>query len=48
MIFNLNDSLLINMADKMDIDPERLSEVKNTIVAELEKAKEFLHIAQKG
>jgi hypothetical protein len=48
MVFNLNDSLLINMLDKMNIDPESLSDLEEIIVDELEKAKEFLHIAQKG
>ncbi len=48
MVFNLNDSLLINMLDKMDIDQKSLSGLEETIADELEKAKEFLHIAQKG
>jgi HD-like signal output (HDOD) protein len=48
MVFNLNDSLLINMLDKMNIDPESLSDLEEIIVDEFEKAKEFLHIAQKG
>ncbi|MCK5542755.1 MAG: HDOD domain-containing protein [Desulfobacterales bacterium] len=48
MVFNLNDSLLINMLDKMNIDHNSLSGIEGIIVDELEKAKEFLHIAQKG
>jgi len=48
MVFNLNDSLLINMLDKMNIDLDSLSDLEEIIADELEKAKEFLHIAQKG
>lgn len=48
IVFNLNDSLLINMLDKMDIKYDSLADIEGTIIGELEKAKEFLHIAQKG
>ncbi len=48
IVFNLNDSLLINMLDKMNIDFDSIKEVEATIVSELDKAKEFLQIAQKG
>ncbi|MDX2509709.1 MAG: HDOD domain-containing protein [Desulfobacterales bacterium] len=48
IVFNLNDSLLINMLDKMDIKYDSLADIESTIIGELEKAKEFLHIAQKG
>ena len=45
LVFNLNDSLLINMLDKMNINHYSLLNIENTIVDELGKAKEFLHIA---
>ncbi|MCD4744142.1 MAG: HDOD domain-containing protein [Desulfobacteraceae bacterium] len=48
MVFNLNDSLLINMLEKMNIGHDSLSEIEEIISEELEKAKEFLNIAQKG
>ncbi|MCK5310762.1 MAG: HDOD domain-containing protein [Desulfobacteraceae bacterium] len=48
IVFNLNNTLLINMLDKMNIEYDSIAEIKETIVDELEKAKEFLHIAQKG
>jgi putative nucleotidyltransferase with HDIG domain len=48
VVFNLNDSLLINMLDKMNISHDSMLAIESAIVNELEKAKEFLHIAQKG
>ena len=48
IVFNLNDSLLINMLDKMNIAYDSIAEMEETIIGELEKAKEFLRIAQKG
>ncbi len=48
MVCKLNDSLLINMLDKMNIDHNSLLAIKGVVIDELEKAKEFLHIAQKG
>ena len=48
MVFNSNDSLLINMLEKMHIGHDSLSEIEEIIFEELEKAKEFLNIALKG
>lgn len=48
MVFNPNDSLLINMLEKMHIGHDSLSEIEGIISEELEKAKEFLNIAQSG
>ncbi len=48
MVFNLDDSLLITMLDKMNIRHGSLLDMEEVIIDELEKAKEFLHIAQKG
>ncbi len=48
IVFNLNNSLLINMLDKMNIEYEKIKDIELTIIDELDKAKEFLHIAQKG
>jgi putative nucleotidyltransferase with HDIG domain len=48
IVFNLNDPKLINMLDKMDIEYDSLVEIEGKIIGELEKAKEFLRIAQTG